>query len=116
VTETFSLVCLSPQEWHIDLPTNRQQIMARAAERGHRVLFVETGDFLGKHVWRLVRRGPRRSLAARLLKTEEAAPGIHAVKALNVLPYGHKYAFANAVNSAVTARRLRRHTLVVTTA
>ena len=30
----FSIVCVSRQDWHAGLPTNRQQIMIRAARRG----------------------------------------------------------------------------------
>jgi glycosyltransferase involved in cell wall biosynthesis len=108
MTAGFSVVCLSSQDWLVELPTNRQQIMSRAAASGHRVLFVETGEFLGKHLWRLLRRGRRRSLASRLLSTEQTGRDIQTVKALNVLPWGHKYALANAVNRSVTAWRLRR--------
>ena len=50
----FSIVCVSRQDWHAGLPTNRQQIMIRAARRGHRVLFVESGGHIGRHLWRLV--------------------------------------------------------------
>ena len=82
--------------------------MQRAAGHGHRVLFVETGHFLGKHLWALVRRGERRSLARRLFSTEEVLPGVLLRKALNVLPWGFKYKLAGEVNSAVTARLLRR--------
>lgn len=104
----FSIVCLSSQTWSIDLPTNRQQIMLRAAGRGHRVLFIETGSFLGKHIWSLI-RGPRRgSLARRLLASEQVAPGIEVRKALNVFPWGHKHRLANAVNGALTSLVLRR--------
>ena len=49
--QAFSIICLSSQDWRTALLTNRQQIMLRAAEQGHRVLFVETGYFLGKHLW-----------------------------------------------------------------
>jgi glycosyltransferase involved in cell wall biosynthesis len=104
----FSIVCLSPQEWRIDLPTNRQQIMLRAARRGHRVLFVETGHFLGRHLWRLARGPDRASLARRLFESEEVLPGIHVRKALNVVPWGRKYRWANAVNNHLTASILRR--------
>jgi len=104
----FSIVCLSPQLWSVDLPTNRQQIMRRAASRGHRVLFVETGSFLGTHLWRLVREGARGSLARRLLASEQVAPGIEVRKALNVLPWGHKHRLPNAVNAALTNLLLRR--------
>ena len=104
----FSIVCLSSQSWAVDLPTNRQQIMLRAAHRGHEVLFVETGSFLGRHAWRLVRRPGRRSLARRLLASERVAPAITVRKAPNVLPWGHKYRLANAVNGALTSLVLRR--------
>jgi glycosyltransferase involved in cell wall biosynthesis len=111
VTETgsrFSIVCLSPQEWRVALPTNRQQIMRRAAAQAHEVLFVETSQFLGSHLLRLVREDGRRSLARRLLASEPVAPGITAVKAVNLAPWGHKLAPACRLNNALTARRLRR--------
>jgi glycosyltransferase involved in cell wall biosynthesis len=82
--------------------------MLRAASRGHRVLFVETGHFFGKHLWALLRRDERRSLARRLFFTEEVVPRVRLRKALNILPKGSTYRLANAVNSAVTARLLRR--------
>jgi glycosyltransferase involved in cell wall biosynthesis len=104
--ERFSIVCLSSQDWHVDLPTNRQQIMRAAARRGHRVLFVETGSFIGRHLWALA-RGPRKSLAQRIFTTEEVVPGICVRKAVNLLPWGHKFRFPNAVNTALTAARLR---------
>jgi glycosyltransferase involved in cell wall biosynthesis len=106
--EAFSIICLSSQDWREALPTNRQQIMLRAARRDHQVLFVETGFFLGRHIWRLLRRGGRRSLARRLFLREQVAPGVRARKALNLLPWGAKHGLPNAVNSAITARLLRR--------
>ncbi len=104
----FSIVCVSSQPWTVDLPTNRQQIMLRAARRGHRILFLESGSFLGVHLWRLLRGGDRRSLARRLLGTEVVAEGIHVRKSLNVLPWGHKYRFTNSVNCRVTRVLLGR--------
>jgi glycosyltransferase involved in cell wall biosynthesis len=104
----FSIICLSSQDWHTPLLTNRQQVMLRAAAHGHRVLFVETGHFLGKHLWALVRSGERRSLARRLFSTQEVVSGVLLRKTLNVLPWGSKYELSGAVNSAVTARLLRR--------
>jgi glycosyltransferase involved in cell wall biosynthesis len=103
----FSIICLSPQDWRTSLPTNRQQVMLRAARRGHRVLFVETGHFLGKHLWALLGRRERRSLARRLFSTEEVVAGVQLRKALNILPKGSTYRLTNAVNCAVTARLLR---------
>jgi glycosyltransferase involved in cell wall biosynthesis len=102
----FSIVCLSSQDWHVDLPTNRQQIMRAAARRGHHVLFVETGSFLGIHLWRLL-RSPGRSLARRLFGREPVAPGIDVVKAVNVLPWGHRFGLASSVNMRLTRARLR---------
>jgi glycosyltransferase involved in cell wall biosynthesis len=104
----FSIICLSPQDWNVRLPTNRQQVMLRASRRGHRVMFVETGYFLGRHLWALLRGRGGRSLARRLLSAEEVAPGLMLRKANNLLPWGSTYALPKAVNSAVTARRLRR--------
>lgn len=49
--QQFSIVCLSSQRWDTALRTNRQQVMLRAARRGHRALFVETGHLLGKQLW-----------------------------------------------------------------
>lgn len=102
----FAIVCLSSQEWSVDLPTNRQQIMLRASRRGHEVLFVETGHFLGRHLWRLVRGKSRGSLARRLFATETVAPGIRVRKALNLVPWGHKHRLPNTVNSLLTGKLL----------
>ena len=107
MAQPFSIVCLAPT-WDVDLPTNRQQIMLRAARRGHQVLFVETGYFLGRHLWRLVRYPGRRSLTRRLLASDEVAPGIRVRKTVNLIPWGQKYRLANAVNCALTAFLLRR--------
>jgi len=104
----FSIVCLSPQEWDAPLPTNRQQIMQRAAARGHKVLFVETGHFLGAHALRLARGPGRGSLARRLVASEPVAPNMTAVKAVNLAPWGRKLSAACAVNNTLTVPRLRR--------
>ena len=104
----FTIACLSPQPWAIDLPTNRQQIMSRAARRGHPVLFVECGTFVGRHVAEAVRGPNRRSARRQLLGTEEVVPGIHVMKAPNVMPWGHRFALAARVNGLLTARAIRR--------
>jgi glycosyltransferase involved in cell wall biosynthesis len=104
----FSIICLSPQEWRVELPTNRQQVMLRAARQGHHVLFVETGGFLGRHLWALVHGREGRSLVRRLVSTEEVVPGVLLGKARNLLPWGSMYRFPKAVNAAITARMLRR--------
>lgn len=106
--ESFSIVCLSPQDWRAPLPTNRQQVMRRAAQRGHQVLFVETGYFFGRHLWALIFGSERGSLLRRLFSTEQVAPGVLVCKALNILPWGSRYWLPKIVNSAITARQLRR--------
>ena len=108
LAQPLSIVCLSSQDWDTALRTNRQQVMLRAARRGHRVLFVETGHFLGKHLWSLLSRGGRRSLARRLFATEEVAPGVLVGKALKILTWGPRFGHPKTINSAFTARRLRR--------
>ena len=104
----YSIVCVSRQDWDTGLPTNRQQIMLRAARRGHRVLFLESGGHLGRHVWRLVTGPNRRSLARRLFGAEQAAEGITVEKALTVAPWGQKFELANRINSRLTGLRIRR--------
>jgi glycosyltransferase involved in cell wall biosynthesis len=108
VEQPFSIICLSPQDWRAALPTNRQHVMLRAARRGHEVLFVETGYFVGRHLWSLLRGGERRSLGRRLFSTEQVEPGLRLRKAQNLLPWGSTYRLPKAVNSAITARALRR--------
>lgn len=103
----FSIVCLSPQEWHVALPTNRQQIMRRAAARGHEVLFVETGEFLGKHVLRLLRGPSRGSLLRRLVTGERVVPGVTVRKTLNLLPWGQRYAMCDRLNGRLGAVLVR---------
>jgi glycosyltransferase involved in cell wall biosynthesis len=106
--QPFSIVCLSSQEWHVDLPTNRQQIMRRAAARGHNVLFVETGNFLGHDLARLIRSPDSRPRRNRLLSTEAVGERIRIRRALNVVPWGHKYSLAASINGALTRLLLRR--------
>jgi glycosyltransferase involved in cell wall biosynthesis len=104
----FSIVCVSSQPWTSALPTNRQQIMIRAARRGHDVLFVETNDFVGWHLARLARRGDAVSVR-RLFVSDRVSTRVSVSKALNLFPWGQKYELANRVNAAVTASLLRRH-------
>jgi glycosyltransferase involved in cell wall biosynthesis len=102
----FSIVCVSPQAWETDLPTNRQQIMRRAARRGHEVLFVESGSFLGRGLEGLARH-PWREARARLAGAS-VAEGVRVRSALNLVPWGKKFALASRVNFALTAAMLRR--------
>ena len=100
----FSIVCVSRQDWHAGLPTNRQQIMIRAARRGHRVLFVESGGHIGRHLWRLVRAlTAARSRAG--LGGEQPAESITVEKALTFVPWGQKFPLANRINSRFTGAR-----------
>jgi glycosyltransferase involved in cell wall biosynthesis len=109
VTEQgFSIVCVSRQDWHAGLPTNRQQIMIRAARRGHRVLFVETGGQIGRHLWRLVAGPNRGSVARRLFRGERPVEAITVEKAVTLMPWGQKFSLANRINSRLTAVRVRR--------
>jgi glycosyltransferase involved in cell wall biosynthesis len=109
VTEPgFSIVCVSRQDWHVGLPTNRQQIMRRAAQRGHRVLFIESGGYIGRHLWRLVTGPNRGSIARRLFGGERPVEAIGVVKALTVVPWGQKFRLANRINSRLTGMRIRR--------
>ena len=103
----FSIVCVSRQDWHAGLPTNRQQIMIRAARRGHRVLFVESGGHIGRHLWRLVTGPDRGSVARRLFGGEQPAESITVEKALTFVPWGQKFPFANRINSRFTGARIR---------
>jgi glycosyltransferase involved in cell wall biosynthesis len=107
MNQRFSIVCLSSQEWRVDLPTNRQQVMLRAARRGHEVLFVETGSFVARHLSEAAIRRDG-SVWRRLVGSEDAEPGVRVRKAPNLLPWGKKYRLSNAVNRAVTAAMLRR--------
>jgi glycosyltransferase involved in cell wall biosynthesis len=104
----FSIVCVSRQDWNAGLPTNRQQIMTRAAQRGHRVLFVESGGHIGRHLWRLVAGPNRGSVARRLFGGERPAEAITVEKALTLVPWGQKFRLANRINSRLTGMRVRR--------
>jgi glycosyltransferase involved in cell wall biosynthesis len=108
VTEQgFSIICVSRQEWHAGLPTNRQQIMIRAAQRGHRVLFVESGGHLARHLWRLVAGSNRGSVARRLFGGERPHEAITVEKAVTLVPWGQKFPLANRINSRLTGARIR---------
>ena len=75
---------------------------------GHEILFVETGNFLGRHLWQLVRGPGRRSVARQLLGGELVVEGIRVRKGLNLMPWGHTYAAANAFNCLLTRFAVRR--------
>jgi glycosyltransferase involved in cell wall biosynthesis len=103
----LQIVCLSPQPWAVDLPTNRQQLMRRAAALGHEVLFVETGPHLGRAVLEPT-DGLRRAALRRLVRPEIVEPGVRVLVAPNVAPWGHRFALAARVNAMLAARAIRR--------
>jgi glycosyltransferase involved in cell wall biosynthesis len=103
----YAIVCLSRQDWEARLPTNRQQIMRRAAERGHEVLFVETGNFTGTRAVRWL-RGRDRGFLRRLLSAERVEPRLRVRRSLNLLPWGQRYALPAGVNRRLTARAVSR--------
>lgn len=98
----FSIVCLSSQRWEAALPTNRQQVMIRAARQGHRVVFVETADFVAKRVLRpyRTRRGVRPTLQ-----------NVTVRRLVNFVPFSQRHPWANYLNfriGGVAARRAAR--------
>jgi glycosyltransferase involved in cell wall biosynthesis len=104
----LTVVCLSPQPWTIALPTNRQQVMRRVAERGHRVLYVETGPFVSRHLRRALRGPDRASERRQLLGTEQVLPGVRVMKAPNPLPWGHRLGLPARINARLAAWVIRR--------
>jgi glycosyltransferase involved in cell wall biosynthesis len=108
VGEALQVVCLASQPWHVDLPTNRQQIMARVAQRGHDVLYVQTDGFLGRYLLALVRGPERRSQLRQLVRSDPVTARVRVMKAAAPLPWGHRFRLAARVNAALTARAIRR--------
>lgn len=107
MSRSFVVVCVSRQEWDVELPTNRQQMMVRAAARGHEVLFVESGGHVARHLWRLLRGPQRRSMWRRLASGEQVAPLIRVRKAIVLAPWGQKFELMNRINARLTAALLR---------
>jgi glycosyltransferase involved in cell wall biosynthesis len=105
VSRCFSIVCLSSEDWDSPLPTNRQQIMHRAAARGHHVLFVETNGWVGRH---LRRAALDRNARRRLVLGERVEERVTRRTALNVLPWGQRFALARTVNARCTEWLVRR--------
>jgi glycosyltransferase involved in cell wall biosynthesis len=105
----LQVVCLSPQSWEVDLPTNRQQVMARIGQNGHRVLYIETEGFVGRLI-RELRAGGCRSLLRQLVAEKTVAPGVRVMKAPTLVPWGHRFPRAAQLNSALTAWAIRRRT------
>jgi glycosyltransferase involved in cell wall biosynthesis len=106
--EPFSILCVSSQDWHVPLQTNRQQIMRRAAARGHEVLFLETANFLPRQLFRLLTAERGASLAHRIFALERVEPGVAVRRSVNLLPLGQKFDISRRANTATTAIALRR--------
>jgi glycosyltransferase involved in cell wall biosynthesis len=100
----FSIVCLSQGALDAPLPTNRQQVMRRAAARGHQVLFVETSPFAARTAATALRR---RSIAG-IFRPEDRAGNIRRLVAPNIAPRGRASSTALHVNLRLLRRSLRR--------
>jgi len=108
----FSIICLSQSSWDADLPTNRQQIMRRASERGHRVLFVDTGPFLGRRVADVLRRRSPPAALLELIRPVDRTETLSTLAMVNLFPWGHRNRFMNKLNNwlnAVNVKRVGRH-------
>ncbi len=105
---TLQIVCLSPQPWQIDLPTNRQQLMARIADTGHDVVYVHTGRFIGRQITAFVRRSLRLANGAQRAMYDPIDSRVRVLTALNLVPWGHRFRLAARMNAALTARMLSR--------
>jgi glycosyltransferase involved in cell wall biosynthesis len=104
----FTIVCVSPQPWEAELPTNRQQVMRRAARFGHEIVFVETAHFIGRDLWRLARR-PRGGSPTlrRLIVGNQVAERITVRAAPWLAPWGRRIPWANRFNTALTGLVVR---------
>ena len=109
VSAPFTIVCVSPQLWDTDLPTNRQQIMLRAAGFGHEIVFVETTQFLGRDLWQLARgpRGGAKTFFRRLFVGERVAERITVRKAPWLAPWARRLRWANWLDTTLTAAVVR---------
>jgi glycosyltransferase involved in cell wall biosynthesis len=106
----FTIVCLSPQVWDTGLPTNRQQVMRRAAAFGHEIVFVETAHFVGRDLWKLA-RGPRtgrREGIRQLIVGNRVAERITIRSAPWLAPWGRRIRWANRFNTMLTGLVVRR--------
>lgn len=106
----WPIICLSSQEWEAPLPTNRQRIMQHAADRNHRILFVETGGWIIRYV--IGRCGRATSLSrrrrwTRLVAAEEVQSRVCVHKAWNLLPWAQRYSICGRVNGRIDAAVIR---------
>jgi hypothetical protein len=110
VRRPFTIVCVSPQAWDTGLPTNRQQVMRRAAGYGHEIVFVETAHFVGRDIGQLVRlpRAGRRILARRLVFGDRVAERITVRAAPWLAPWGRRIRWANRLNAVLTGLIVRK--------
>jgi glycosyltransferase involved in cell wall biosynthesis len=109
MSRPFTIVCVSPQPWDTELPTNRQQVMRRAAGFGHEIVFIETAHFVGRDLWQLVRR-PRaggRRVVRRLVVGNRVADRITVRGAPWLAPWGRRIRWANRLNTVLTGLVVR---------
>jgi glycosyltransferase involved in cell wall biosynthesis len=104
----FSIVCLAQAIWEAPLPTNRQQIMRRAAQHGHHVLFVNTGPFLGRRVADALRGRKVRASLRESFHPVDRGGRVQTLTAFNVLPWGSRFRICNRINAWLTAIAIRR--------
>ena len=109
MSRKLTIVCLSPQDWDTELPTNRQQIMRRAAGFGHSIVFVETSQSISRDLFQVLRfdHGNLTHLARKLTTGQSVAPGITVRRAPWLLPWGRRFRWANRLNVALTRRMVR---------
>src|SRR4051812_7353596 len=101
-----AIICLSSQDWDVPLQTNRQRISAEAARRGHDVLFVENGSWVGTYL--LSGAVPLQRRLRRLVSTDVLDNRVRIHHAFNPLPMSWRYKFATRINAAFEARTIRR--------
>jgi glycosyltransferase involved in cell wall biosynthesis len=77
--------------------------MVRLARR-QPVLFVETGDFLGKRVMAALRRGG----LCDLFRVRRSSPGVTVMTAWNIVPFRQRSAVAMRWNALLNRPRIRR--------
>ena len=109
MSNAFTVVCVSPQPWDAELPTNRQQMMRRVARFGHEVVFVETSHFVGRDLWRVARgRSGAASLLGRFVGGESVEDRITVRKAPWLAPRARRARWANRLNVELTRLLVRR--------
>ena len=104
-----TVVCFSSDDWASEIWTNRQHVMSRLAA-DQPVLFVQTGQFIGKRLISALRARRHGLHALRMLRGihETKSPGVSVFTNWNVVPFRQRFRGAMRLNSALNARRLAR--------